>query len=342
MQLPTRPSLKQLKFQAKDLLDALKKKGVKEQSTAACQRLLASHPQWVDVPAADVDPRKVSLAEAQLVVAREYGFDTWPKLKKHVEWTRGTPAQRISLAVKTVNPIGWTLLPELSDYAENLESLKHMLRQEPQLAQARHTHRQMTLLHTAAWGNGVEMAQALIEAGADVQAKNAGGATPLALALFYGQGRHQLARILASYGPQPDNLRTAAGLGDMQRLASFFDSEGRLRPQAGAGREIFHKAYEAFERPLVEGENALLHEAFMYGSRNGQIEALEFLMAKGAGVNTIAYVGTPLHWAAFFANWKRCASSSGKEPISTPPTRNTAVRRWSGPIFSTMLLWPLV
>src|ERR1700693_430285 len=71
-QLPSQPSLEQLKKQAKDL-HKLHASGDAE----ALHRIAESHPQ----------PRKTefSLADAQLVVAREYGFESWPKLKTHVE-----------------------------------------------------------------------------------------------------------------------------------------------------------------------------------------------------------------------------------------------------------------
>src|SRR6185312_8858631 len=32
-----------------------------------------------------VQPKTPALSEAQLVIAREYGFASWPKLKQHVE-----------------------------------------------------------------------------------------------------------------------------------------------------------------------------------------------------------------------------------------------------------------
>ena len=59
--LPARPSLEWLKKTAKDEL----------------KRLRAQNP-------------AVVLAEAQLALAREYGFDSWRKLKRHVERARAT------------------------------------------------------------------------------------------------------------------------------------------------------------------------------------------------------------------------------------------------------------
>lgn len=68
--LPSAIHLGQLKNQAKDLRDACRA-GQPE----ALSRLRHHHPQH----AAD-SRREVSLQEAQLVIAREQGFDSWPKL----------------------------------------------------------------------------------------------------------------------------------------------------------------------------------------------------------------------------------------------------------------------
>ncbi len=70
--LPSRPNLEQLKKQAKDL-QKLHDAGNAE----ALRRIAENHPQ--------TDKGEFSLADAQLVVAREYGFESWPKLKTHVE-----------------------------------------------------------------------------------------------------------------------------------------------------------------------------------------------------------------------------------------------------------------
>lgn len=67
-QLPVRPNLEYLKNEAKDLL-----------------RAATDHPGW-------------SLSDAQHALAREYGFDSWPKLKAYVE----------SVAVSAASPFTGT------------------------------------------------------------------------------------------------------------------------------------------------------------------------------------------------------------------------------------------
>jgi ankyrin repeat protein len=71
-ELPDRVDLDQLRRQAKELRDA-----ARASQPAALERI-ARH-------ARSVDPREASLAVAQLVIAREVGFTSWPKLKAMVE-----------------------------------------------------------------------------------------------------------------------------------------------------------------------------------------------------------------------------------------------------------------
>jgi len=70
--LPSRPSLEQLKHQAKDLL-----RSFKAGDAAAFQRFRESHPRWSSASELERRGAEWSLVDAQLVIAREYGFDTW-------------------------------------------------------------------------------------------------------------------------------------------------------------------------------------------------------------------------------------------------------------------------
>lgn len=70
--LPLRPNLEHLKQQAKDLLAA-----VRAQDSDALGRIAALFPSRAEF----------RLTDAQLVIAREYGFESWPRLKHHIEVT---------------------------------------------------------------------------------------------------------------------------------------------------------------------------------------------------------------------------------------------------------------
>src|SRR5689334_14298071 len=119
-QLPSRPNLDQLKHQARDLLNAHR---VGDED--AVRRIRESHPRLSQASEADVRAARFTLSVAQLVIAREYGFVSWPKLKEYVEearpqssdarWADRKNAHSISICVVIVaagatlrkNPIAW-------------------------------------------------------------------------------------------------------------------------------------------------------------------------------------------------------------------------------------------
>src|SRR5215475_16149610 len=77
--LPARPSLGQLRKQAKELLRAYR-----AGDTGAVERFRAQISRLTD-PA---PPDEMILADAQFVLAREYGFEKWAELVHHVAATQ--------------------------------------------------------------------------------------------------------------------------------------------------------------------------------------------------------------------------------------------------------------
>src|SRR6266478_6073691 len=87
--LPTRrmrshPDLEQLKRQAKELL-----RGFSVGEAGAVADVNAHY--------RAVDPSKFALHDAQLVIARSYGFDSWTKLKAYVD---GVTVKRLADAIR--------------------------------------------------------------------------------------------------------------------------------------------------------------------------------------------------------------------------------------------------
>ena len=68
-QLPTNPNLEHLKSQAKQLL-----KAYKEGALEAFQRIRTFFPKLADATDAEIQDAAFGLQDAQLVIAREYGF----------------------------------------------------------------------------------------------------------------------------------------------------------------------------------------------------------------------------------------------------------------------------
>src|SRR5258707_15330973 len=77
--LPPHHSLPQYKKQAKDLL-----KAANSDDAPAIQRMDANLPSGKRSETRQTGTA-FALADAQLVIAREHGFESWPKFVKHVE-----------------------------------------------------------------------------------------------------------------------------------------------------------------------------------------------------------------------------------------------------------------
>lgn len=76
-ELPSNPNLTQLKKQAKEL-----RRGVVASDRAALDRVRESHPTYTSET--DFDPSTFTLRDAQVTLAREYGFDGWHRLSTYV------------------------------------------------------------------------------------------------------------------------------------------------------------------------------------------------------------------------------------------------------------------
>jgi uncharacterized protein len=126
-----------------------------------------------------------------------------------------------------------------------------------------------TPLHWAASSNDVAAVDALIDAGADIEAAGGviGGGSPLADARVFGQW--DAARRLVERGART-TLTDAATLGLMDRVEAHFRSA---------------------ETPPREA----ITRAFWSACHGGQRPAAEYLLARGADINWIGHGGiTPL------------------------------------------------
>lgn len=90
-ELPAKPNLEHLKKQAKVLLSQSQ-----QGDAAAIERFRSL--------ASFSTPASLKLADAQHVIARDYGFASWPKLKEHVESLTLEPAEMLSAAVCASDP----------------------------------------------------------------------------------------------------------------------------------------------------------------------------------------------------------------------------------------------
>ena len=304
--LPARPSLEQYKKQAKDFV-----KFGKSGDAEIVQRVKKYHPR----PGQVLDA-KFALADAQLVIAREHGFESWPKFAKHIEALarENSPVSQFELAADAV----------VTGDAAALESL---LRENPKLIRARSTrvHRAALLHYVGANGvenyrqkspkNAVKIAQILLDAGAEVDAvaDTYGKGTTLGLVatsihpkqagvqialletlLDYGaaidalpdgwsplisalhNGRPEAAEFLAQRGARLD-LEGAAGVGRLDVVESFFNEDGSLKASA---------------------TKTQMDSGFFWACEYGRTRVVDFLLKKGADLRAGENTGlTGLHWA---------------------------------------------
>jgi len=77
------PSLEQYKNQAKDLA-----RDCALRNPDALARIRRHHPRFYKLSESDLQQTRVSRTDAQLVLAREHGFESWPKFAHHIETVR--------------------------------------------------------------------------------------------------------------------------------------------------------------------------------------------------------------------------------------------------------------
>jgi hypothetical protein len=90
--LPANPHIDVPKKQAGELLKLCRKS-----SLDALNRIRRQHPKFNQMDDASLS-KKIKLSDAQLVIAREYGFSSWPQLKERI--TGNTVAQLIDKAIR--------------------------------------------------------------------------------------------------------------------------------------------------------------------------------------------------------------------------------------------------
>ncbi|WP_149540866.1 ankyrin repeat domain-containing protein [Siccirubricoccus phaeus] len=124
-------------------------------------------------------------------------------------------------------------------------------------------------------------------------------------ALEYGHAH--LVPLLTPIWPLPDDLPHAAGLGDLPRVRSWFDAEGR--PQLGELRRHYPVNNPAARMNLRWGEGSVqqvLDVALAWACMNRKLEVAAFLVAHGADVNTDWSTHEPasiLHECALYGNF---------------------------------------
>jgi ankyrin repeat protein len=292
--LPLRANLEWLKKRSKERLDALR----------------ASNPD-------------AQLSEAQLAVAREFGFPSWRKLKTHVEQLREKLDALVPLDVLR-QAAADDVAPDDPDLARCLAAVEagetaavtELLKSRPALASARGPDGQ-TPLHLAAQCNDPQIAAILVAYGADVNAKyGKSGHSPVSWAVTCNAA--ECARTLVQLGAEAD-LFCAAGIGALEELQARFDENGQLKPDSSkTGSSRFAPDGTRLPCPPLTAREQI-SDALYIACRNGQANVVRFLLGKEPDLAFRAFLGaTPFHWAYFSGSRETIdlLAQSGADPTA--------------------------
>ncbi|MGH7468344.1 MAG: hypothetical protein ACRENP_10195 [Longimicrobiales bacterium] len=198
--------------------------------------------------ASDRVPAKATLSEAQLVIARLHGFESWPKFVKHIEKYQepSSPVSQFETAADAI-------------VTGDVSTLKTLLRNNPQLVRARSTRdHHATLLHYVGAnghegfrqrtpGNAVEIARVLLEAGAE----------PDARANMYGHGCTTMEMLVSSEHPHAAGVQSALVELLLDFGAAVDGVKGDGSPLMTAFRFHYPKAAETLARRGAKVDNVI-------------------------------------------------------------------------------------
>jgi len=278
--LPERPNLEQLRKQAKDLL---------QEYRSGVLVAIAEVNQYEHKP----DSTTFSLNDAQRVIARAYGFASWPKLKAFVD---GANISRFADAVK----------------AGDMPQVRSMLASRPELIamdmSANNEHR---AIHYAVLRRDPAMVRLLMEAGADARKgifphRDATSAMAIArdrqysdiVAVIEEEERHRREEMScpnATVSPIQDQISSAISRGDdVTAMHMLEDDRTLIQACDRDGASPLHLAARASRVELVawlmerranvhkkdsNGLTALDHAALGADPRNGRAERFPRLAA---------------------------------------------------------------
>ncbi len=313
--LPARPDLDQLRHQAKDLLHAAQRG-----DPDAITRINAVSGQ-------------ITLAAAQLALAREYGFASWAKMKAEVERREilnGRDLSRLTRLLAEHPQLATEKMEHWRDHPMGADPLGYM-------AMLRFDHTRLGLpadlpgtgaiaraliqagasvngypgdketpLITAASYGDAEVAKVLIEAGADIEAVSApdSGGVPSGTALTHAAvfGMTEVVDVLVAAGARITSFGNAAAAGDITGWPL-----ARFTPQRKIQALVFaadHQRLTVIDQLVTAGTPVNEPDAewgrlpLHIAAQNGRPASVRRLLAHGAdpGLRDPVHQRTPLEW----------------------------------------------
>lgn len=307
--LPLDANLQHLKFQAKDLL-----KEHAARTVRVAQRIREFHPRFHRSMDVEILNSKLSLSDAQLTIAREYGFPSWTRLKRHIETP--TLVDRLNLPrhervedVEFRRAVALLDAGDVSGLDAHLQRYRKLVHQHI-VFEGGNYFRNPTLLefvaenpvrHGTLPANLVAITRVILDAGAEQDARN----ETLLLVASGSVARDcrekiPLIDLLCEYGADPNTaIRAAAFHGEIDGVNALIQHGAHIdiTIAAALGSE------DTFDRLLPNANSEDRHLAFAMAAQYGRVGMVRSLLEAGEDPNRYNPVGghshaTPLHQAA--------------------------------------------
>jgi hypothetical protein len=315
--LPSNPNLEHLKHQAKDLL-----RDHAARDPGAAQRLREFHPRFARMSDAEIFAAPLKLSDAQLAIARESGFPSWPRLKRRVE--KPTLTDRLDLPHhERIEDAAFRRAVDLID-AGDAAGLREHLRRHPKLTRQHVVFEGMNYFHNPGLlefvaenpvrrsklpGNIVEVAKVILGAGVERESLN----VTLAL-VATGSVAHEchlsvpLIDLLCDCGADPTSAVRAAVLhGYGESVNALIERGARVDLPVAAALTQTREPIETFPQLLPAASAEDRHLALAVASQYGHVERVRLLLDAGEDPNRYHPPGghshcTALHQAALEGN----------------------------------------
>jgi len=345
---------------AKDAIWRSAEKAVISGDVSTLEQLLAKHEKMFrEEQPPQFGPRGLrpdySAGEARSILVSNHEFQDWPQFASYLE-ARAKTGSELHEFEAAADAIA----------SGDLRTLESLLRRSPHLVHVRSTRKHhSTLLHYVG-ANGIEyyrqrtpknivsIAQRLIEAGADVNAKAdmyGGGQTALGLAATSVHPERAgvqkpLMELLLHRGAAPGDTGAVNGClaNGRKAAAEWYATHGApldMEGAAGVGRLDLVKGYFAPDRSLTHGATEeQMRRGFAWACEYGRTKVVEYLLDMGMDVGAPLrnHGQTGLHWAAHCAHigtaralLKRGAAVEAKDPSFDATPLSWALNGWSDP-----------
>ena len=298
--LPARPSLEQLRKKAKDLL-----RDAQREDHTAVARVRA-----VADSGGTTTPRPL-LAHAQLAIAREYGFPSWPKLVHYVEsLTGGGGLRPLIRPIELTSGRQWQLRDGTSASTDDVfamfvaardgdsQTVRRLVADHPLLAVVEYNY--TPPIHFAVREGHRAMTEFLLDHGADPGYRSYPFSEAL-LTFAEDRAHHDVADLLRTRLSR--HFTVAAGTKTIIEAAS----RGDLRVV---------EAELARDPSLARTGNETGDTALHHAAKNGHVAVAQSLVSAGANVDAVRGDGyRPVH-CALMPNWFFQARLGAREEMA--------------------------